>query len=633
MPASSASRPRPLAKFVRLLLPVVLATCAASGLSGADAVPNFILYQGRLAQSGTAVSGTATVTATIIDSAAANLWQGTFTNVPLTSGLFTLRLGDTGESRPALPADLFAKSGLKLRLSVNTGSGAQTITPDLELVSSPYALRAQRANQADAVNDGAIATAQLADGAVTGIKIAASAITTDLLADSAVTTAKIADGTVTSAKLANGAITADKLSPNAITVTSLASNSVGSAQLAFSAVLTDKLGDGQVTTPKLENGSVTTAKLADGAVTAAKLGVAVWTRGTDSANGSDTLDNTVNNPLQIAVNSRTAVRIEPATEGDGGNLLSGESMVKSGVVGAVSWGGDRNDVNSYGQTYKDYDLNLIGGKNRVFDDYGTISGGAGNRVGDEDPDQNKSYATVSGGNQNTARNRSSTVGGGSNNLAMGDLSVIGGGEFNLASGAASTVSGGQDNIASADYSTIGGGWRNQATSPRSTISGGEFNQATTLYTTVGGGFSNIASGNFSTIGGGYGNIASGPISTISGGYNNRASGENSFAAGNNAKASNKGSFVFADTNGSYFESLADNSFSVRCTGGARFVTAINVADGVPTAGASLASGGTSWSVISDRRRKFGFAPVDCDQVLAQVRELPITSWHYDWENA
>jgi len=61
-----------------------------------------------------------------------------------------------------------------------------------------------------------------------------------------------------------------------------------------------------------------------------------------------------------------------------------------------------------------------------------------------------------------------------------------------------------------------------------------------------------------------------------GGHSNVASGDFSFAAGNGAKASHQGSFVWADDNGGAFSSTANNQFSVRALGGVRLAANVQV---------------------------------------------------------
>ncbi|HEX9939792.1 MAG TPA: tail fiber domain-containing protein [Longimicrobium sp.] len=47
-----------------------------------------------------------------------------------------------------------------------------------------------------------------------------------------------------------------------------------------------------------------------------------------------------------------------------------------------------------------------------------------------------------------------------------------------------------------------------------------------------------------------------------------------------------------------------------------------------TVGVSVAAGGSSWNVISDRNRKENFLGVDGEDVLARLRYVPVTTWQY-----
>lgn len=188
------------------------------------------------------------------------------------------------------------------------------------------------------------------------------------------------------------------------------------------------------------------------------------------------------------------------------------------------------------------------------------------------------------------------------------------------------------------FGTLGGGIANaifddpndpNAAAWCATIGGGLTNRAGHWCATVAGGAGNCAWQQSSSIGGGRENIASARCATVPGGQWNKAAGKCSFAAGQTAKANHDGSFVFADYEGhspSYeFASAAANEFAVRCTGGARFVSAVS--GSTPTAGVQLAAGGTSWSAICDRNLKENFTPVDGQEVLACLAEIPITTWN------
>jgi hypothetical protein len=77
---------------------------------------------------------------------------------------------------------------------------------------------------------------------------------------------------------------------------------------------------------------------------------------------------------------------------------------------------------------------------------------------------------------------------------------------------------------------------------------------------VGSGFASFNSGSS-------GNDASGEYASTVGGALNTASGDYSFAAGRNAKATNQGAFVWADSQTGNFSSLSSNTFNVRASGG------------------------------------------------------------------
>jgi hypothetical protein len=77
---------------------------------------------------------------------------------------------------------------------------------------------------------------------------------------------------------------------------------------------------------------------------------------------------------------------------------------------------------------------------------------------------------------------------------------------------------------------------------------------------AGSGFASFNSGSS-------GNSASGEYAATVGGALNTASGNYSFAAGRNAKATNQGAFVWADSQTGNFSSTNSNSFNVRASGG------------------------------------------------------------------
>lgn len=333
----------------------------------------------------------------------------------------------------------------------------------------------------------------------------------------------------------------------------------------------------------------------------------------------------------------------------GVNLIGGFSSnsVTGGAVGATVFGGG--------------DLSGVAYINTASGNFATVSGGLGNR--------STSYAaTVGGGETNLASGTNATVGGGQLNEATGTLATVGGGAQNWATGFASTVAGGFDGTAEGIYSTVSGGLSNSATGQASTVAGGLSNRATLGFATVGGGEENFARTNYATVAGGYYNWAGGTASTVSGGYDGFASGNYSTVAGGDgntaggggavisggqsnsasgtwsvvggglsnvvsatyatvpggvrSKATNAGSFVWSGDATVDTVSTNTNSFTVRATGGARFLTATNLA------GVILGTGATAWAALSDSNVKTDVEPVDPREILKKVAEMPVTSWHY-----
>jgi hypothetical protein len=220
-------------------------------------------------------------------------------------------------------------------------------------------------------------------------------------------------------------------------------------------------------------------------------------------------------------------------------------------------------------------------------DESVIAGGAGNTISNYN-------AFIGGGSQNRASGAWATVAGGIENTASGEGSFVGGGDVegfsltnNMASGTASVIGGGENNLASGYGAFIGGGGAahgfnsegNTANGAASAIVGGEANSATGPGAFIGGGGwdgtnyqGNTASGAATVIGGGVNNQATNPYATVPGGANNIAGGQFSFAAGQQAQATNTGAFVWADSQNAAFGSTTTNQFNVRANGGVRLVT-------------------------------------------------------------
>ena len=232
--------------------------------------------------------------------------------------------------------------------------------------------------------------------------------------------------------------------------------------------------------------------------------------------GTNFLGTTDNTPLELKVNGRRTLRLEPNATSP--NLVGGffDNAVDAGVYGATIAGGG-----------------VTGAPNVVSDHFGTVGGGSFNVAGNQDAGLpfNAQQATVAGGGFNKASGSQSSIGGGSSNTASAQQSTIGGGALNTASATRATVGGGASNTASHVNTTVSGGDSNEASALSSTVSGGDFNKASGTQSYIGGGSSNMASALQSTIGGGALNTAIANRSTVGGGFSNAASGLQSTIGG------------------------------------------------------------------------------------------------------
>jgi hypothetical protein len=207
----------------------------------------------------------------------------------------------------------------------------------------------------------------------------------------------------------------------------------------------------------------------------------------------------------IQANSQPAFTITPTASSP--NLTAGYSgnVISNGFVGStISGGGESGNFNKIGASYA------------------TISGGANNSV--------TAYAgTVGGGINNVVNTPQGTVAGGGGNQATANSAVVGGGIQNLAAGNGSTVAGGKLNTVTNNSSTIGGGYNNYASGVSSTVAGGETNTATGIASTIAGGFVNSSTGPYSTVAGGREGVARL--------YGQQASASGRFAAAGDAQTS------------------------------------------------------------------------------------------------
>lgn len=215
----------------------ILLGAALPQVAAAQAVPAMIPYSGTVESDGVLFNGDGQFKFAIVTNPAVNpvttLWSNDSSSVsgaeptaavsvPVTDGVFSVNLGDTGMD--PVP-NIFDTSPTYLRVWFDDGvNGSQQLKPDRQLATMPYAFRAATA---DAVaGDAGVGTAQIADSAVTTAKIADGAITTTAIADGSIGTAKVADGAVATAKVADGAITNGKIADGAVTLAKLSTSTI-----------------------------------------------------------------------------------------------------------------------------------------------------------------------------------------------------------------------------------------------------------------------------------------------------------------------------------------------------------------------------------------------------------------------
>jgi hypothetical protein len=454
-----------------------------SDRAGAAPLGASFTYQGQLLDAGAPAHTDYDMRFTLHDAEVGGAQVGPIAereNVAVSNGLFTVVL--------SFGSDIFTGDTRWLEIGVRPGASSgsdpyTTLSPRQLLTAAPYALYAPAAGTASGlVCSGCVGAADLEAGAVQTSHLAPGAVTADRIANGTIQPAQLGftPGTVTSVTAGTG------LTGGTITASGIIAANIGTTPGTVAA------GD--------HNHDAAYWKVAGNSGTTA---------------GSTFLGTTDNQALEIKVNNRRALRLEPSTTSP--NIIggySGNSVTAS--FGATIGGGGQSGA---------------GSNNRVTDNYGTVGGGGGNQAGDgAGTTSDRNYATVAGGLQNAASGPYAAIGGGWGNVASGQLNcpgifcvgngTVGGGINNTASGALATIGGGAVNQASGDYATIAGGGTSD---PNDSATG---NRATGDYGTVGGGGNNSASARYTTIGGGNSNKVTDHNGTVSGGSSNQAGSTN-----------------------------------------------------------------------------------------------------------
>lgn len=228
-------------------------------------IPRTISYQGVLADaSGNFISdGNHTLALKIYDASGAMLYSETQTAV-VVKGLFNVMIGSTS----GLPSNLSFDRAYYLGVGVDGGS---EFTPRTALSASPYAFRAQVAEQALALSPTATGVVTKVNNRSGSIKLVGGGSTTITTSNDTVLISSSGGAGATGIQgVQNGDGALNILNPN---------GPVASISIAPSGIISDMIMNGSITTEKIQDGAVGTLDIADAAVTPSKINAANITAG------------------------------------------------------------------------------------------------------------------------------------------------------------------------------------------------------------------------------------------------------------------------------------------------------------------------------------------------------------------
>jgi hypothetical protein len=118
------------------------------------------------------------------------------------------------------------------------------------------------------------------------------------------------------------------------------------------------------------------------------------------------------------------------------------------------------------------------------------------------------------------------------------------------------------------------------------------------------------------------------LAAVAIGYNVTADQDHTTAMGKFASNNGwQGTFIWSDGSAQQsadtFRNTANNEFAARATGGFRFRTNLG-----GTTGCNLPAGSGVFNCTSSRLTKENFAPVNGEEVLLSLRNLPVSTWNY-----
>jgi|GEM_PF-5080469 len=199
---------------------VLAGACLALWMAGsltaaAQDVPRVLSYQGQILENGEPVDGSVELTFRLHPAPAGDATIGDWTQVStvdLASGVATVLLGDTSQDAPPLPPELAEASELYLGVSLN-GEEIDRV----QLTSTPFALRSERAAVAEGVAEGSIDASALEDGIVVrSIRARGHDLSDDVqLSGDGIRLTVEGDAGEIVFSIQNGAVTQSKLAPNA----------------------------------------------------------------------------------------------------------------------------------------------------------------------------------------------------------------------------------------------------------------------------------------------------------------------------------------------------------------------------------------------------------------------------------